>query len=280
MSNLEIALNHMSIMTIKINSFKELQSKVSTTHAKYVIQKNKIIDPNNVIWWRGQAKATDDLQPSIYRNKKHGREARLFHEFRMNAKIRHNTCPDETDYKSWLFLMQHYGLPTRLLDWSESLLIALFFVCNKKEHEKKSGALWGLKPIKLNEYQTKQQIIFREDMLEVKKLVKDATTDKHNDKHNDKHDDKHDDKKSRYILAVYPFHFDMRHYVQLARFTIHGQKKPLDQIDDAEKFLLKFVISPKAKKEIKNVLKFLKITEDFIYPDLEHLSSHLSASET
>lgn len=50
------------------------------------------------------------------------------------------------DEPSWLILaeMQHSGLPTRLLDWSESLLVSLFFATSKyrdacQEHCRKTG---------------------------------------------------------------------------------------------------------------------------------------------
>ena len=51
---------------------------------------------------------------------------------------------------SWLTLMQHYGLPTRLLDWSESPLVALYFALSSDEDAKADAAVWVLNPMKLN----------------------------------------------------------------------------------------------------------------------------------
>ncbi|HWF43543.1 MAG TPA: FRG domain-containing protein [Candidatus Kapabacteria bacterium] len=48
----------------------------------------------------------------------------------------------------WLFIMQHHGVPTRLLDWTESPLAALYFAC--KENFKTDGALWCVLPVELN----------------------------------------------------------------------------------------------------------------------------------
>jgi len=36
-------------------------------------------------------------------------------------------------YWSWLFQMQHYGVPTRLLDWSRDALVALYFATNPED---------------------------------------------------------------------------------------------------------------------------------------------------
>jgi hypothetical protein len=59
--------------------------------------------------------------------------------------------PDPDDYFGWLFLAQHYGLPTRLLDWSESPLVALYFAVTEG-HEDHDGCVWALWPGGLNSY--------------------------------------------------------------------------------------------------------------------------------
>lgn len=55
------------------------------------------------------------------------READHIERFRSTAKGFLHTYPDDDDMISWLGLMQHYGYPTRLLDFTFNPAIALYF---------------------------------------------------------------------------------------------------------------------------------------------------------
>jgi len=55
------------------------------------------------------------------------------------------TLPESNDYAGWLTLIQHYGGTTRLLDFTESFYIALFFASHfGQETSYTKSAVWGI----------------------------------------------------------------------------------------------------------------------------------------
>ena len=98
-------------------------------------------------WYRGHASKAWPLLPSYQRLKKPPPESVLMNRFKQNANLLLQSPPKSSF--EWLFIMQHYGVPTRLLDWTESPLVALYFAATAQE--KKDGAVWVLDPVKLNQ---------------------------------------------------------------------------------------------------------------------------------
>ena len=99
------------------------------------------------IWFRGQERKNWDLKPTINRAK--GgilAEPPLMTRFKQNAFSLLEERP--TSEWEWLFIMRHHGLPTRLLDWSESPLVGLYFAADKQPNQ--DGVVWHLLPIELN----------------------------------------------------------------------------------------------------------------------------------
>jgi hypothetical protein len=105
------------------------------------------------IWFRGLPNATWPLVPGIFRQTEHEyiEETSMFHVFQLRLSEHRQTYHSTFD---WLCLMQHYDLPTRLLDWTESVLIALFFAVNDTDQRDVDGKLWVLNARRLNKQTT------------------------------------------------------------------------------------------------------------------------------
>jgi FRG domain-containing protein len=101
------------------------------------------------IWFRGLPNATWPLVPGIFRQSEYEyiEETSMFHVFQLRLSEHRRTYQSTFD---WLCLMQHYDLPTRLLDWTESVLVALFFAVNDKRQIDIDGRLWVLNAQRLN----------------------------------------------------------------------------------------------------------------------------------
>lgn len=75
-------------------------------------------------------------------------EQRLKSRFLQTSAPFLNSVP--TNPFDWLFLQQHYGVPTRLLDWTENPFIALYFALSSGSAAN-DACVWLLNPIKWNQ---------------------------------------------------------------------------------------------------------------------------------
>jgi hypothetical protein len=82
----------------------------------------------------------------------------------MNCDVVESTA---TDFDV-LVTMQHYLPPTRLLDWTENLLVALHFAVRDPDQDKEDGALWILNARRLNYWtsagERAGQVLFQDEL--------------------------------------------------------------------------------------------------------------------
>ncbi|NOU19822.1 MAG: FRG domain-containing protein [Bacteroidales bacterium] len=95
----------------------------------FITQLQKISKSNNYeYYYRGHSDKDFELKPSIYRRRFIRNEDRFFKEIILRTP---NDFINEKTALEKLVKMQHYGIPTRILDITTNPLVALYFACNE-----------------------------------------------------------------------------------------------------------------------------------------------------
>jgi hypothetical protein len=217
-------------------------------------------------WFRGQPDINYELIPSLFRKENKEIAAR---EHNFNSLFRRKApgfgeTPEKERYDEWLFLMQHAGFPTRLLDWTESPLVALYFsLYNAKDND---SVVWMLNPLELNYRSIGQRVL---------PSPQDKTLS-----YNFKSIFNGEPIFGDYPIALLPGCVNSRMQAQRSCFTLHGINNTsfenmFNDILIKEGFLKKYIIKKSRHNELRNDLRLLGIEHASLFPDFEGLSQEL-----
>ncbi|MFC3772872.1 FRG domain-containing protein [Paenibacillus sp. GCM10012303] len=228
------------------------------------------------LWFRGTKSTTFNLEPSIARGLGAQSEIVYLSKFRSLAYPYLGNVPyfpfseDKThSYWGWLFLMQHYSVPTRLLDWSREALVALLFAlgmpanATEETHDK---VVWVLNPVVLNR-------AFRFYPFLKPGYIPNVTEPAFTARFGP--NAKNDNVKA--AAAVGPLN-NPRIIKQAGTFTVFPitpTMVPLNLLPDSSKYLYKIIINKAARDAMNDQLFHYGLTEHDLFPGLENVAADI-----
>lgn len=228
-------------------------------------------------WFRGHSRQYENLSPGIFRDDYNFEffktfrpeyELELMVLFKRYAHSILMDLPDQHDYITWLFWMQHYGVPTRLLDWSENILVAAFFAV--VDNPKEDAEIWTIYPNGLN-YVSKFNGIPTSQHDKIKFL---SGRSYYGDPAQ-LLDELKLKEEPIYPMAFVVPHIFPRMSAQQSVFTIHTSIEndfAIENIVEEEKHITRYVIPSNLKIDFEKKLSFLGFNHRTLFPDLDGLA--------
>jgi len=224
---------------------------------------HSLLEPNKVFWFRGHPRTDYRLAPSALRYEDLAQRERalgLVAEMKRFLEMKLPRPPAPDDDLGWMQVAQHYGLPTRLLDWTQNAAVALFFVCSNNMDA--DGLVAILNPIELNQHvDPRAPRVFnpQRDANIIRPYLR-LRAGLH--------------ARGKRTIAINPTWNTERIAMQQGAFTLHGSRWfELDR--DQASSLLYVPILREHKESLLNELERVGIGEMFIFPEPEHVCAHL-----
>jgi hypothetical protein len=281
-----------------VSQYLEIIDELQKTYPSGPILDSPVV---RKLLFRGISNESYKLIPSVYRidildKNKYGNfditndkytawssELNILEDFKLNAccYIKDNPI---NDLHKWAEYAQHYGVPTRILDWTSNPLVALYFAC--KNEKDVDASVWMLHLINYKRFlylktsnnqteESKKNLSMRDT---INALLKEEEI-------------------IEYPIIYIPYYFDIRMSAQSSYFMVWGKNKnaledmiPLEKYmiykkfdngvrtygkNQVEHILFKVIICSDLKQSFIRQLDMLGINEKTLFPGLDGLGHYI-----
>ena len=224
------------------------------------------LDANpGTIWFRGHADSTWQLLPGLMRSSAQTSESTLLNRFRQSAAMLAERRPVSSF--DWTFLMQHYGVPTRLLDWSESPLISMYFAVEDwASRPDTDAALWCLWPTALNK---NANIVDKVEGDYIPSFEDDELQSYSTDSL------RQNPRIELFPVATIATRNNARIQAQMGTFTIHHNNRVAIEVVGNREHVSKYTIPSGERERLAMELKLLGMTRFSLFPELASVGAIL-----